>query len=79
MAQSLCKRLAKSLGGKWEYRYPCYWVCDDGKRRVIRCSAGTDEFDNSLGTEWWLYSDGKPERAEKYMDDAKRRLLCLMP
>lgn len=64
---SIAKRLSKSLGGKWVYSGPCYWECDDNKRRVVKCSAGVDEFDNPLGPgEYWLYGDGPPRRAEQY-------------
>ena len=70
MAESIARRLARSLGGKWEYR-DIGWFCDDGKRTVMRCSAGVDEFDNDLGpAQYWLYGDGTPRRAEQYFQIA---------
>ncbi len=64
---SRCKHLEKTLGGKWKYGNPGYWHCDDG-RSISRCSAGTDEFDNQVGSpQYWLYGDGIPRRAEQYI------------
>jgi hypothetical protein len=65
---STCKHLEKTLGGKWKYGNPGCWYCDDQIRMIVRCSAGTDEFDNQVGTpQYWLYGDGSPRRAEKYI------------
>lgn len=52
--------LNKHFGGKWTYDQWVSWECDDGKRTVIRCSAGVDEFDNPLGpARYWMYENGK--------------------
>lgn len=75
---SICKRLNKSLGGKWTYDFGGIWLCDDGLRYITRnCSssafwATTDEEAASYPPEYWLRyfrTSGEwkpPERAEKY-------------
>jgi len=50
--------LTKKYGGRWEYDGHTTWHCNDG-RYVMRCSAGVDEFDNDLGSQYWLYEEGK--------------------
>lgn len=69
MSWSIAKQLGKTLGGKWTYNHSCFgWCCDDGQRHVYRVSAGVDEFDNPVGPpQYWLYGDGKPRRAERYI------------
>lgn len=70
---SKAARLAKALGGKWTYHWPCHWYCDDGQRSVTKVSAGVDEFDNPIGPgQYWLYGDGEPRRAEQYITNKKR-------
>jgi len=66
---SVAKNLGATLGGIWKYDGICTWYCDDKKRRISRCSAGVDEFDNEVGpAQYWLYEDGKtPKRAEEFM------------
>jgi len=67
--RSKAANLDKTLGGKWKYDGVTTWYCDDGLRRVSRCSAGVDEFDNELGpAQYWLYEEGKtPRRAECFI------------
>lgn len=65
---SICQNLTKHLGGKWTYHAPATWSCDDGKRMVVKCSPGVDQFDDPIpGAHWYLYGDGQPRRAEPYI------------
>lgn len=66
---SKASSLGKHLGGVWKYDGYSAWNCDDGVRRVGRCSAGVDEYDEPLGPpQYYLYGDGHPKRAEAYLN-----------
>jgi len=36
---SRVKLLAEKYGGKWKFRYPCEWWCDDNNRLVARVAS----------------------------------------
>lgn len=59
---TFAKALTKTYGGKWAYSGPGYWLCSDGKRSVVKRSAGVDEWDEEVGPpQYWLYGDGTPK------------------
>ena len=65
---SIVKNLAKHLGGKWTYDGVATWWCDDDKRSVARCGQLIDpEWSDDTRREYWLYGDGTPRRAERYL------------
>lgn len=60
---SKVKQIEAVYGGKWKYDGWCTWNCDDGKRYVVRCSPGVDQWDNEDGpSQYWLYGDEHPAR-----------------
>ena len=65
---TLTDRLNARLGGHWTRGRVDIWKCDDGKRWIARTIAlipnGTPD---SMRTQWWLYGDGPPRRAERYV------------
>ena len=65
------KNLEKTLGGKWKYcgAFSFRWECDDG-RSVQLCSASDmNDYCESFHSEYWLYGDGLPDRAERFIYD----------
>lgn len=77
MSRSIASNLARSLGGKWTYVPFCgRWECDDGVRSVQRYSVlGGMTGDEYVGSEAWLYGEGKPKRAEHLMADSEAKTL----
>lgn len=76
---SKAKQLAKALGGKWTYDGMSSWHRDCGTMHVSRCSPGTDQFGDPLpGSEYWLYGDGAPRRAEIHLEIGKGSVFVLL-
>ena len=54
---SKVKQLAKKFGGTWRYDGPTRWLCDDGKRYVVREADGVDEWGDVTAVRHVLYDE----------------------